>query len=78
MPLREVDGTQSQAIVWFILLLTEMLRVGLSADYRSSLNYIFVTPSRLEAFWRAQGTDEDIIFLRKPKPKDTRESRIKA
>jgi hypothetical protein len=28
-------------------------------------NYMFVTPKRLEASWRAQGTDEDIIFLRK-------------
>lgn len=28
-------------------------------------NYAFVTPERLEASWRADGTDEDIIFLRK-------------
>ena len=28
-------------------------------------NYVFATPQRLEASWRAEGTDEDIIFLRK-------------
>jgi hypothetical protein len=28
-------------------------------------NYMYVTPKRLEASWRADGTDEDIIFLRK-------------
>lgn len=28
-------------------------------------NYMYVTPGRLEASWRAKGTDEDIIFLRK-------------
>ena len=30
-------------------------------------NYTFVTPRRLESSWRAQGTDEDIIFLRNTK-----------
>ena len=32
---------------------------------RDGSNYAFVTPERLEASWRADGTDEDIIFLRK-------------
>ena len=32
----------------------------------SGANYMFVTPELFEASWRAQGTDEDIIFLRKP------------
>jgi hypothetical protein len=31
----------------------------------SGSNYVFVTPERLEVSWRATGTDEDIIFLRK-------------
>lgn len=32
---------------------------------RDGSNYTFVTPQRLEGSWRADGTDEDIIFLRK-------------
>ncbi len=28
-------------------------------------NYVYVKPERFEAAWRAEGTDEDIIFLRK-------------
>mmetsp|Transcript_13851 Transcript_13851/g.34800 ORF Transcript_13851/g.34800 Transcript_13851/m.34800 type:complete len:344 (-) Transcript_13851:182-1213(-) len=28
-------------------------------------NYTFVTPQRLETAWRGEGTDDDIIFLRK-------------
>lgn len=32
---------------------------------RDGSNYTFVTPHRLELCWRADGTDEDIIFLRK-------------
>lgn len=31
----------------------------------SSLGCMFVTPTRFEASWRAAGTDEDIIFIRK-------------
>ena len=36
-----------------------------SPSTRADSNYTFVTPQRLEAAWRAEGTDEDIIFLRK-------------
>lgn len=32
---------------------------------RDGSNYTFVTPQRLELCWRAHGTDEDIIFVRK-------------
>jgi hypothetical protein len=34
-------------------------------DDLSPLQYMFVTPKRFEASWRASGTDHDIIFIRK-------------
>lgn len=59
-PMREEKGETTKAFCFVLC----------NPDPSSTVpgsNYTFVTPERLEASWRAEGTDEDVIFLRKPK-----------